>query len=385
MKILHCCLACFYIDNYGYQENILPKQHKLDGHEVEIVASTETYVDHKNLAYVAPQSYMSESSIPVTRLPYSRYLPKCIAKKIRIYEGISDILDRFLPEIIFVHDCQFVDIMHIASYARKRQNVRIYVDCHADLNNSAKNWLSKFILHKIIYRCCAKMIEPYTTRFYGVLPARCNFLHDMYGIPREKIELLVLGAEDKKIRIQSRDGIRTSICSESGINPLDFIIVTGGKLNKRKNIIALLDAVRLTKTENIKLLIFGSIADDIMEVFERKLNNPKVKYIGWIKADRTYDYLISADLVVFPGSHSVLWEQSVACGVPCFFRHIEGMNHVDTGGNCIFLKEGRAKEIAENIDNLVRNKPKYEKMKKCALNGSKQFLYSDIARRAIRD
>ena len=23
MKILHCCLANFYIDNYGYQENIL--------------------------------------------------------------------------------------------------------------------------------------------------------------------------------------------------------------------------------------------------------------------------------------------------------------------------------------------------------------------------
>ena len=49
MKILHCCLAAFYIDNYGYQENILPKIHQIHGHEVKIVASTETFIDDKNL------------------------------------------------------------------------------------------------------------------------------------------------------------------------------------------------------------------------------------------------------------------------------------------------------------------------------------------------
>ena len=28
MKIVHLCLGCFYIDNYSYQENMLPKFHK---------------------------------------------------------------------------------------------------------------------------------------------------------------------------------------------------------------------------------------------------------------------------------------------------------------------------------------------------------------------
>ena len=42
MRILHLCLSCFYIDGYNYQENILPRINHEDGHDVRILASTET-------------------------------------------------------------------------------------------------------------------------------------------------------------------------------------------------------------------------------------------------------------------------------------------------------------------------------------------------------
>ena len=74
MKVLHCCLAAFYIDRYGYQENILPKIHKADGHKVEILASTENYIDKRKLGYVKPGSYMNENGIKVTRLSYINFL-----------------------------------------------------------------------------------------------------------------------------------------------------------------------------------------------------------------------------------------------------------------------------------------------------------------------
>lgn len=32
MKILHICLASFYIDNYSYQENLLPKFHMISAY-----------------------------------------------------------------------------------------------------------------------------------------------------------------------------------------------------------------------------------------------------------------------------------------------------------------------------------------------------------------
>jgi glycosyltransferase involved in cell wall biosynthesis len=383
MKILHCCLANFYIDNYGYQENILPKQHKLDGHVVEILASTETYIDHKVLGYVNATSYLSESGIPITRLPYSAFLPHFIVKKLRIYKGVTKVLERFRPDIIFVHDCQFLDMRHLVKYARKNSSVKIFVDCHADFINSARNWLSKYILHKIIYRYCAKMIEPYTTKFYGVLPLRCDFLHDVYSIPKEKIELLVLGGEDDKIHVEQRNEMRKSYCSEFGFNTDDFIVVSGGKLDKQKNTIALIDAIGKVDCARLRLIIFGSVADDIKQEFEKRLNNPNIKYIGWIHADKAYDYFTIADLVIFPGLHSVLWEQAIACGVPCVFRDIKGMHHVDTGGNCKFLKTGSTEEITVVLKDIISNPATYDDMRKQALIGASQFLYSDIARRSI--
>ena len=57
-SIVHVCLANFFIDGYGYQENILPKFHKRLGYEVSVLASTETYLDNKELTYVEPSSYL---------------------------------------------------------------------------------------------------------------------------------------------------------------------------------------------------------------------------------------------------------------------------------------------------------------------------------------
>lgn len=384
MKILHCCLSCFYIDNYGYQENILPKQHKKDGHQVEILASTETFINNKTLGYTDAATYISESGIPVTRLQYSKLLPHFIMKKLRIYNGVARALDRFDPDIIFIHDCQFLDIRHIVEFAKRKQTVKIFVDCHTDFINSGKNWVSKYIMHKIIYRKCAQLIEPYTTKFFGVLPIRCDFLHDVYGITKEKIELLELGGEDDKIHFDARDETRNRICRELDIEPNDFIIVTGGKLDKQKKSEELIDAIEMIASERIKLIVFGSITDDVLNAIGKKLSNPSIRYIGWIAAEKTYDYFLIADLAIFPGLHSVLWEQAVACGVPCVFRKIEGINHVNTGGNCMFLDKCSPEEIMQTITKVFDNPTLYNEMKKNALLGSKRFMYSEIAKRSIQ-
>jgi hypothetical protein len=51
MKVVHLCLGCFYIDNYSYQENMLPKYHKLAGHEVSVVASLVSFDKMELLVY----------------------------------------------------------------------------------------------------------------------------------------------------------------------------------------------------------------------------------------------------------------------------------------------------------------------------------------------
>ena len=151
MKILHICLAQFYIDDFSYQENVLPRIHQLQGHSVAILASTETYIGTK-LGYVKPAAYQTKEGIAVTRIPYVSWLPHAVAKKLRIYKGVMKVIERFDPEIIFIHDCQFISIKEIARYANRHKDLKIYVDGHTDFINSGKSWVSKNVLHKMIYR-----------------------------------------------------------------------------------------------------------------------------------------------------------------------------------------------------------------------------------------
>ena len=61
---------------------MLPRQNKRDGHEVEIIASTETYIDNKTLGYVKSGRYLNEDGIQVIRVAYSKVLPLFLMKKI---------------------------------------------------------------------------------------------------------------------------------------------------------------------------------------------------------------------------------------------------------------------------------------------------------------
>lgn len=384
MKILHCCLAAFYIDNYGYQENILPKMHKLQGHDVMIVASTETYKNNSKLGYVEPSSYHTGDGIPITRLPYIKWVPHKIVKKLRIYKGLYQKIETFNPDIIFLHDLQFVSIKEIAIYARKNPDVKIYIDGHTDFINSAKNWLSRNILHGIVYKNCAKVIEPYTKKFYGVLPLRVDFFKTMYNIPTAKLELLVMGIDDNLVDFSRKTEICNSMRESLNISDSDFVIVTGGKIDERKKIHTLMRAVRNINQKNIKLIIFGTPDEKMKYEVQQLSNHASIINVGWISSEKVYDYLFAADLAVFPGTHSVLWEQAVGVGLPSVFKRWEGIQHIDLGGNCLFIDDNSEDEIQEIIIKIIKDRKLYLNMKYIAEEkGVKTFSYYDIAKRAI--
>jgi len=383
MRILHCCLVNFYIDGYGYQENILPKMHKLQGHDVKIVASTETYLDNKKLGYIQAQTYTNENGISVTRLPYIKYLPFIFVKKLRIYKGLKQEIINFKPDIIFLHDTQFISIRTISKYAADNAGVRIYADGHTDFINSARNWVSKNILHKIIYRWCAQRIEPYVQKFYGTLPARVNFIHEIYRIPKSKIELLEFGADDTSFNLDTRENTRKNKRKELGVEN-HFVVITGGKIDYRKNIHLLINVIKNISDRQIKLIVFGT-PDDKMNYLIRDMKEANnVIYLGWQNTTEIYNLLFAADLGFFPGTHSILWEQACGIGLPCVFKKWDDMQHVQLGGNCIFIEEASDVTIRNMIMYLYENKEEYNNMKTIAeQKGIPHFSYYEIAKRAI--
>ena len=230
MKILHLCLGCFYIDNYSYQENLLPKYHQELGYKVEIIASLFNFDVNGKPTYLKKSSkYKNEFGIPTTRLSFKKGMFKKVYKKLKLFQNLDIELEKSNPDIIFIHGCQFVDIQKVVKYIKKnkQKKIRIYVDNHADFSNSANNWLSKNILHGYLWKRCAQLIEPYTEKFYGVLPARVDFLVNIYKLPKSKVELLVMGADDEEISKSKLEKSKKNIRKDLKIKDDEFFIITG--------------------------------------------------------------------------------------------------------------------------------------------------------------
>lgn len=383
MRILHVCLAAFYIDNYSYQENLLPRMHKKQGHEVRILASTETFVDSINLGYIEPAEYINEDGIQVTRVPYSKWILQKIARKLRIYPGIYDYLESFSPELIFLHDVQFLSLEQVIKYAKKHP-VRIIADGHADFLNSARTCLSK-LLHKWIYRPMVKYAEPYIEHFYGTLPTRVEFIKKVYGVPDYKVSFLPLGADDDLMMKCINSNERKITRNKFGIAEDDFLIVTGGKIDLGKTqIFTLMETVHNIDNQELKLLVFGSVAKELRERFDL-LCSDRVMYAGWASVYESYCYFSAADIVVFPSSHSVYWEQAAGMGKPLIVRFRDGITHMDFGGNVEFLYKSSAAEVHEIIERLLDAPDKFNHMKECAEKNSAFFSYMNIAQKAIKN
>lgn len=384
MKIVHVCITGIWGEQYAYQENLLPHYHGVMGNDVTIIAPVYSkYCDGVPEKSEAGVSYLEDGTklirlkplVPIYKLDSHLHLTKGLQKAI---------IDE-KPDLLFVHDLCSFSFSCLPKVKKALPEMHVVFDNHIDAVNSMHSFFTK-LLHKFLYR---KLLVPKLVRIadvlYGVTPSRCDFLHDIYGVPEEKIKLLVMGADDENMYLGQKEEKRAEIRAKYGISDDDFLIVTGGKIDIQKNIHVLAKAVDELGGKNVKLLVFGSITADLTKVFEG-FKSGNVLVIGWIGSDKVYDYFYAADLVMFPGQHSVMWEQAVASKVPCAFTKIEGFEHVNVNDNCILMDGNTADYYKELILSLKNDSEKFTKLQKNA-NSEKvnQFLYSNIAQKVLDD
>jgi glycosyltransferase involved in cell wall biosynthesis len=382
MKITHICLTGPVTDGWNYQDNLLPKYQQKAGNDVTIITSKWIWGTDGKLIRDNRNSYINENGVKVIRLEIKgkdNFLRK-FKKFKKLYETIAETE----PDIVFVHNVAFRDTVVIEKYLKSHPSVIAFADNHADKSNSATNWLSENILHKIIWRYYARKLIPYVRKFYGVLPVRVDFLTEMYGISKEKCELLVLGADDELVEKSKQTDVISKVREKYGISSDDFLIMTGGKIDPWKTqTILLMEAVKKINRPNVKLIVFGSVTDDLKDRVN-SLVGDRIQYIGWVKTEDSYPLYASADLVVFPGRHSVMWEQVAALGIPMIVKDWPGTHHVDLGGNVEFLDKDDAMLIKSKILEILDSKEKYNSMKAVAVEkGMKTFSYREIAKRSI--
>ena len=385
MKIVHVCICSRYNEKVIYQENLLSKYQRRLGHEVTVIASTYVGTDSNGAVVETDRlTNVDDEGVKVVRLQPALSNARINAHLFLVRGLEKAILDE-QPDLLFVHNLGSFSYLAIPRVARRLPNMKVVFDNHGDRANSCHSFATKF-LHGVLYRhILSPKFEKISSVFYGVTPARCDFLHDVYGIDKSKIRLLMMGADDEHLHLDRKAEIRRAIRSQYGIADDEFLVVTGGRIDSEKRIHLLAEAINSSSEKKIRLLAFGSVADDVKERIEA-CRSERVNFIGWIDSSKAYDYFFAADLVVFPGRHSVLWEQAVASHVPCVFNRISGFEHVDIGGNCVFFEESTPDYYRQVIESLYGDKQRYAAMYAVADSpAADRMLYSRIAQQVLTD
>ncbi|MGX5173688.1 glycosyltransferase family 4 protein [Aliikangiella sp. IMCC44653] len=343
MKIIHCCLSCFYIDDFSYQENELIRQNVIDGHKVLVIASTETIGKNNSLVYTEPKSYLGSEGAQVIRLPYTKYLPSFLARKLRMHKGVLSILVKEKPDAVLFHGLCGWELMSLIKYKKINKNVKLYADSHEDAHNSARTVMSKYLLHKLFYKSIITKALPYLSKILCLTAEVKDFCIDMYGIPKSKIEMFYLGGrilDDDEYAV-----VRESCREKYGIKYDDVLMIQTGKFDRKKKLIESLTAFNKIKSNQFKFFIVGEISENLTEEASRIIeSDERIRYLGWKNAEELRALLCASDVYVQPGSQSATMQMSLCCRCATVLDKVK--SHIDLLGGTGWL--------VSNQDDLIK-------------------------------
>lgn len=322
MKIAHLCLSCFYYDGFSYQENLLPRQNVVDGHETIIIASTESIDKQGKIIFLGKDKYQGSDGCLVYRVPYNRSLPPLIRPKVRSYEGVYEILNNFKPDVVYFHGISAYELLVLKKYKRLNPDAKIIVDVHSDANNSGTNWISKYFLHKIFYRSIFQMTLPVIDKIFCISMECIDFAIEQYGAPKEKTEFYPLGGEcleDNEYHIR-----RKNMREKLNINDEKILILQTGKINKKKKALEALSQFIQVKSDKFLYVIAGSLEEDVKnDIMDIIKFDKRIKYVGWVDSSEMKDYLCASDVYMQPGSQSATMQQSLCLRNPVILDHVK--------------------------------------------------------------
>lgn len=304
------------------------------------------------------------------RIPYSRWLPHKLMRKIRSYRGVLSTLEEFQPEIVYCHGIQGAWLLDVLKFKNKNPNIRLYADNHADANNSATNLISRWVLHRLIYRPIIKLCTPHIEKILCVSTEAMDFVHSEYGVNPELTEFYPLGAHifsDKDY--ESR---RKSTREKLGISDGKIILLQSGKFDKKKKLdVALYQFMSIQDDHNMVYLIAGQLTSEIDPlILAAAKERSNIRFLGWQSPESLSDLLCSADIYIQPGSQSATMQMSLGARCPVIIADVKAhipyvkengwlikndhelghiFNHIAKNPGILSIMAEKSKAIAEKL------------------------------------
>lgn len=352
MKIVH--VASHFNIKYRYQEYYLMKEQLKAGHDVYILTSVYNYpfpgYDKKmeelyGLRKLEAGEFLEEG-IHVIRLKTR------IEYRTRVWlAGLENKIKEIHPDVVISHGIFHLTTMKLLLF--KQPFFRLVVDDHMldfetpdTLFSNLSYWLFRLFFKKRLNRIPCKIISVAG----GCFPV----IHKGYGVDVNKIRTIYLGVDFVFFKFDEQ--LRKRIRQRLGIAENTILVTCTGKMYARKNTHLIFKALkRLVSSNNIHILLVGSINEDYYPVMKYEMDNSRYPYtlLNMQDPEGLREIYCGADIVVWPDSATISTLEASACSCPVIVgTHItERCNY----GNGIVINHGNLDELVVALESLVNN------------------------------
>ncbi|WP_430407421.1 glycosyltransferase family 4 protein [Hydrogenophaga sp.] len=286
------------------------RQHVVDGHDVVVIASTESFGPDGALTHVQPGSYMGTDGARVIRLPYRRWIPGMLAPKLRLHPNVYRLLSAERPDAILFHGLCGWELLTVSRYKRAHPEVSLFADSHEDFNNSARSFLSRYLLHWAYYRTILHAALRSIDKVLCVSDETISFVQDFYRVPARNIEFFPLGG--KVLQDHAYFAARAATRASYGILDHHVLLVQSGKMDASKKLLQSLKAFVRQPDPELRFLVVGHLQGDIAVEAKKLIDaDRRIVFAGWKSAAELQSILCAADVYLQPGTQSATMQMSL--------------------------------------------------------------------------
>jgi glycosyltransferase involved in cell wall biosynthesis len=204
---------------------------------------------------------------------------------------------------------------------------------------------------------------------------------------KEKIEVIYLGIS-KKYKVKESYSKQEVISLITRYNLPEKFILYVGRINKRKNLLNMVKAVKYLKEKDIKLIIAGK------EEGNYPILKNTIKELGLDNRIILLGYIDGNDLPILYSQAKVFCYvsydegfgmpplESLASGVPVVVANAGSLPEV-CGDAGVYCNPDDPRDIANQIDLLLSDSILYDKKKKSGIEKAKKYNWSESAKRLL--
>jgi glycosyltransferase involved in cell wall biosynthesis len=207
-----------------------------------------------------------------------------------------------------------------------------------------------------------------------------------YYQPEKDISIIPLAFHPPELPRVSRE----DVFIDENVDEDDFLLITVGRLIKRKAIDTIIRSLQKINYSSIKLLIIGDGPErgNLMRLVEDLSLNDRVIFLGYVSNEVKYRYLAVSNLFVLTSLHEgfgIVFMESMYCGLPIVCTNSGGqVDFLKNGENAILIDVGDADACAEAIVRFYEDRELYSN---CSINNKKKvmnFYAENIANQYIK-